>query len=371
MRGMKLWLCGGLFVAVSGCGGSSETDSEFSPSGGFSAGGSDGKAGSSGASNGGSAGSAGSRAGSSGAASAGQPSGGSGGFGGSGGSADQPPDEALPQGPLTVAVDGNPQPADLACAPPTAAETTTAIQLQGFVEPWRYPSEGSSNLSYIPVQAFAPSDMTTSIAAGNSGTTGYTLSVPSGSPSLLHVLAERSQHPTYSMNVRLDAATITYDLPVVFRTADPQYPTLPALDDLRAAVAVDETAGRAVLIGRVVDCQGRPLEHAIVTLSGQSSDAEASIYYFSVADDNLPVVPSARSETDQQGEFFIPEIAGAPGPFTLRAWGFLTASDVEAGFSGLELISKLEMPIPADAVVASGTKPATVVTDLFPTQGPL
>jgi hypothetical protein len=363
MRGEGLLLSGFALFALSACGATRHTDSLGSGGSGTGASPSDGGLAGSGASTGAASGAPD-------GGSAGRGEGGSGGAG-LGGSGDPPTDSRLPLDP--VSVDGGSEP-NFDCSPPGSAPTSGAVTLSGFVKSWRL-EPGSihvgcdcSALSYIATQVFDPSDLTNPIATGNSGTTGYSLSLPSGGPSLIHLLAQSGQHPTYSMNVRLDPtqASASYDASVVFRVADPGYPSVPSLADLTSAVGVEETEGGAVLIGRVVDCDGRPVEHAAITLS-----TDATIYYFSVAPNNLPVLPSQRHETDAEGEFFIPEISAPPGPYTLSAWGFLTAADVAAGALALQPISEIELPIPAEATVVAGARPAIVVAEMFPSQGPL
>lgn len=373
MRGSGSFL-GPLLVVLSACGATSKTN----PSGGGAAGDSanDGGSANAGATGGAADSSAGKDQGGAGgtgeAAGAGGTGTGTAGDGGSGEVLD-PPDDSLPLDP--VSVDGDSQPPNLACSAPSGEPLANALQLSGFVKTWRsdpdslHPDCNCSTVSYVPIQAFASSDLGTPIAMTDSGAVNYTLSLPSGSPSLFHLLAQRFNHPTYTMNVRLDPTqpSAAFDLAIALRVADPGYESVPSLDDLLAAVEVRETEGRAVLIGRVVDCEGRPIEHARVTLSS----AAKPTYYFALEPNNLPVLPSVRHETDADGEFFIPEIPTMPGPFVLRAWGFLTADDVTGGASTLQLISEMELPIPADAPVLSGTKPAIVLTDLFPTEGPL
>lgn len=216
-----------------------------------------------------------------------------------------------------------------------------------------------------------PRIQSTRIVEVTSGAINYDLPIPGGSSSLLHLLAQRGQHPTYNMNVRLDPtqASAAHDLAVVFQVADPGYPTVPSLDVLNSALEVQRTEGQAALIGRVVDCRGRPIEHAVVTLS--TASGEATTYYFSVAPSNLPVATNVRHVTDREGEFFVPEIPASSSPFTVRAWGFLTASDVASGVSALKRIGDIELPISAEADVIGATRPATVLTDVFPTDGPL
>ncbi len=127
------------------------------------------------------------------------------------------------------------------------------------------------------------------------------------------------------------------------------------LSSIATAAGTTHTPGLDVVYGFTYDCDGQLLAHATAVLSSTSSKTGA-----------LPTIipgPSAvyngrpRAETtdsDGEGNFYffrVPAPAGGAKRY-LQVWGYLSGLDIPRGAYGMRLISELEVPARAGALIA-------------------
>ncbi len=124
-----------------------------------------------------------------------------------------------------------------------------------------------------------------------------------------------------------------------------------------------------MLAGKVEDCDGNLVVHAIANISSTSSAGSttptfvsgAQVYYFSNATQDLPVRRNQSKETKADGMFVIIEInPTTTGHYYLQTWGFTSAADV-GDKSKMKLISEFEAIVIGDSVIS---------ITMSPTEGP-
>jgi len=248
--------------------------------------------------------------------------------------------------------------ANYACGPFPAAPLSTRLGVTGRLRSW--PTGATKDYSGFGVYETLPAPETlTPPAAGGPSNVYTTLCgspdtpscVDAGFPNLLHWGVwpnSFSGRATFALYVRFAglADFTTYDPPGV-------------TDEVLAlhAGAVGEEVGDAedALIGRVLDCDNRPVANALVTVS--AAGHAPGIFYH---DASLPT--RARTETSQDGRFFAPHLVpdAASPTYAVEAWGFTSDEDLQAGCSGLRRLGKFEVPVSGHRVL---------MLDLFPTEG--
>jgi hypothetical protein len=167
-----------------------------------------------------------------------------------------------------------------------------------------------------------------------------------------------------AFRVTSDQSLITFSLGQTFEAdAEVAEVNLSPLADVTAdtlagaALQRGRTEGLGIVAGDVFDCDGNRVMHTIGALSTTSGELNPPVdawrtYYFGAL---LPV--AARTETQNNGRFMIPEIQPSEDPIYVQVWGYPDQSSFDN--DELVLLSELETTIVADGLLTAAMRPLT------------
>lgn len=236
---------------------------------------------------------------------------------------------------------------NLACAKPVATTSTQAVVISGALK--QYTS--SAPVAGVKFDAFADINFGSMVFSFTTGTDGtFTAAIPSGSPSILHMKAEGAAVlSAYALYQQFDVTMAT--LP----NLDYRAPTQPLLDIIQTTTRVEQDMTKSVIAAVVTDCDGKTLEHAIVTVSSTTKTAShvggVNIFYGAAGDYPLPILRSERIDTNNNGAAGLLNVPTS-GKLIVQAWGFVSDADVSKGTGGLKLIAEWETVTIAGGAVA-------------------
>lgn len=280
-----------------------------------------------------------------------------------------PPDhlESLPTAPVLVEVEGTPEAADFDCdkVPVVSTDQERSVfgQFQWCEDVAEFVSDECPGKGYNTFEIYENFDWSSDPVLWHvTGAFGYIdLSLPVDTSNRQHWISppwEESPHSDWGRvsNLHLHPQAIPeldetefdyYQEFIIVRAA--------VVEEFRSNVDVDQSTDAGLVLGRVLDCDDRWVEHAVVTLTSQSTQPECpggdeiSIHYFSEEDDesiSLPVSSDDRWETNAHGLYFIPEIAESTQcDYTMEAWGFLSEEGKASGIDGLTRLTQFDVQL--------------------------
>jgi hypothetical protein len=243
----------------------------------------------------------------------------------------------------------NGAPANYACAPAAIVDTTALTTFSGTVK--NYIS--AAPLAGVTIEAHADLAFSSSIASTTTASDGsFSVEFPVGTPNVFHVKATGSAIlPGFAAYQTFDITDTTIDM-IDFRG-----PTVDLVDTVSGIVRVEARAGTAIVGAVVQDCDKRPVENAVVTIStAQGAPTHAAgfnVFYGAPGPLPLPVIRSEATATSNNGAAVIMNVAPSSGTLFAQAWGFVNEADVAEGRAGLTLLASWEVPVEADAVTAA------------------
>lgn len=232
---------------------------------------------------------------------------------------------------------------NLTCAKPAATPRTAAVTINGLYR--QYTS--TTPIPGITIEGFTDLSFASPIFTATSATDGtFSFTIPAGAPDLLHVRATGPGiFTSLGLYQRYDGSGMA-----TF------YGATQALTDTITTIVrteQDATKGAAAII--VSDCDGNPIEHAIVTISTTSSTAAhvpgIHVFYGAPGALPLPVVRSERMDTNTNGAVAVLNVP-TTGALHAQAWGFVSAADVSKGEGGLTLIAEWQITSGPNAAIA-------------------
>jgi hypothetical protein len=127
---------------------------------------------------------------------------------------------------------------------------------------------------------------------------------------------------------------------------------------LPALIGVTPTAGTSLLIDKVTDCAGHPLQNVVGTVSSTqgtpTSLPGADTYYFN-ASVGLPTKHASQMATDTDGQLMVINLPAATTAY-LQAWGYRDANELAAGTP--TLLAELKIAVPQDSSIIQDQTPA-------------
>jgi hypothetical protein len=127
---------------------------------------------------------------------------------------------------------------------------------------------------------------------------------------------------------------------------------------LPALIGVTPATGASLLVDRVTDCQGHPLQNLIGTVSSTPGTATslpgADTYYFN-GSVGLPTKHASQMATDSDGQLMVIDLPAATSAY-LQAWGYRDANELAA--EQLTLIAELKIAVPQDSSIIQDQTPA-------------
>ncbi len=241
-------------------------------------------------------------------------------------------------------------PANLAClnTPDGGTPLAVDVTVTGTVTDF----QDGTTLSGVDVAAFENQDVLgTPVATAVSGSDGsYSLVLSSGQgPRFSYRLRQTNYLDTYRLNE-------TYNPDTANQTTSLSPIAVTSANAITAAVGVQRSTTRGLLIGGIRDCDGNQVSGAIATLSSSScagvSDCEpselAGVQTYYTSTNGLPARATQQASTSELGSFVVMEIPPTPAAY-LQVWGYRDQAAVDAG--NLELIAEIKAPVVADTVI--------------------
>lgn len=174
------------------------------------------------------------------------------------------------------------------------------------------------------------------------------VSISAGHKRVAFQIMATNSVPTYAFDLLASATSLTS-----FAMANSTMATLPAL------IGVTPTQGASLVVDKVTDCQGHPLQNLIGTVSSTkgtaTSLAGADTYYFNGAV-GLPTKHASQMTTDTDGQLMVINLPAATTAY-LQAWGYRNASELAA--QQLTLIAEVQIAVPQASAVIQDQTPAS------------
>lgn len=248
-------------------------------------------------------------------------------------------------------------PADFSCLGTTSTDAPTSMQvtLSGTLldfQSGNAVADATVALWRNGDTSGAPAITTTTDVSGD-----YSVIVPAGALRPAIRVSSDDALDTYTFNTGLpDLASHQLELSSVS--------TITA-NALAAFVGVVRTPGLGLAIGRMVDCQGRPVANAIATVSTESAVADGCTthaqggvtYYFSAGSSTVPVRHSEQLSTNRDGLFLVIELPAVPMAY-VQVWGY--TSGQTPGVDTPRLLAELPVTLYADSFSIATVDPLRV-----------
>jgi hypothetical protein len=246
---------------------------------------------------------------------------------------------------------------DFGCAPPSANASTIDVTMSGTITDY----ETGDPIPGAEAEIFGDATFTTALVTGTAAADGsYSVVIPAGTPDLVHT---RGTYPAgylqaYAFNAKLDLTQPTLEV-------DGWGMRGAWVATVAGLAGITQEPGTPTIIASALDCAGRTVAHAIITVSaaagGPTHIAGANVVYTAPGNLPLPVSRDTSTESSNNGTAVITNLSRARTSVWVQAWGFRDAAALAAGKSGLTLVAQYEIPVFADSLV---------VIDLWPTEGP-
>lgn len=250
--------------------------------------------------------------------------------------------------------------ADWGClgTPSTDAPPSGPIALAGFARDF----QTATGIGNVAINAYAIGAPATSLGTATSSDLAATrgqyattlAALPAGTRRYTFALTAAGYRKTVIADRYLaPGAPATLDLAAV---SDSTASALPAL----VGVLRDPTKG--VMLGSIVDCQGRAVSNAAVTVSALTGDvlqpAGMTTFYFSASASSLPVRHSQSPSTNRDGLFMVVDVQPVATAY-LQVWGFRTAAELASG--RMTLLAETRITAEADGFVSAAMSPRRTV----------
>lgn len=175
--------------------------------------------------------------------------------------------------------------------------------------------------------ATADSSGTPAATATTDANGDYSLTLAPGALRPTARVSAQGALDSYTLNIGLEQGQSTQTLDLASVSA------LTA-NALPAFIGVVRTGGKAMVIGKIVDCQGRAVANAIAAFSSTSAASTTcathvpgvTSYYFSAGSTSLPVRHSQRLSTNSDGLFLLLDAPPADLSY-VQVWGFTAGDD--------------------------------------------
>ncbi len=245
--------------------------------------------------------------------------------------------------------------ADWSClnTPSSDQPSTGTIQLGGRVIDF----QSGAGVGAAAIVAYSPSTSTgVGMATSSSGAASrgdYAMALqmlPSTSTRYTFVTSAQGYTGTYLLDQYVPpAATASRDLVTI---SDATMTSLPAF------IGLTRTPNSALVIGDIVDCQGRAVSNAVAlatrTRSQLDQVAGALSFYFSAGATSLPVRANQAAVSNLDGRFMILDVPPIASGFAVQILGYRTQAELSAGT--LTQLAQLWSP----------AQPGTAVTAVWP-----
>jgi hypothetical protein len=235
----------------------------------------------------------------------------------------------------------------LTCAKPEPTNATQSVALGGLMRQYT----AATPIAGVTIDAYSSIDMTTLVFTSTTGSDGtFSGTIPIGSPDTLHIKVTGSAIlPGFALYQKYDVTTPSISDLVYYG------PTQSLIDLIETTTRTDQDVAKTAIAAVVKDCDGKNLEHAIVTVSSTSKTAThvagVNVLYGPAGDLPLPVVRSERADTNDNGAVALLNVP-ASGTLYVQAWGYLAAGDVAKGTAGLKLLAEWPIVTVAGGAVA-------------------
>lgn len=246
--------------------------------------------------------------------------------------------------------------ADMSCLnTPTADKPrTTSVALTSKIVDFQYNDKVVTGATVV---AFAGTDPTMTLGSpatsGADGSVSFTIPTNAnpriGFKMTGGMAGNDVELETYLMNQYLDPDAATQSISEI------QDVSMSTANLLPAVLGKDPVPGTGEIAGAFRDCAGHEVSNFVATFSSTKDTATpvdgGDSYYFSLVP--LPVKHMQAESSNQNGLFLT--IRLPPGQGYVQLWGYLTDADKAA--DKLTLLSQLQAPIVANAVVTGSFEP--------------